>query len=149
MSAPSEMFSGTICSDFFHLFCGKLLGSGISRYVYEYALDPQYVVKIEQGAGSFQNIVEWETWNRLCMTNAGPWLAGCWKISDCGIVLLQRRTTPIKKFPEKMPNWFTDFKRTNYGMIGKKIVCHDYGITHLLQLGVSKRMRKVEWWDAA
>ena len=60
------------------------------------------------------------------------------------------RTQPMRpgEEPEKMPAWLTDHKRANYGRLGKRIVCHDYGTNLLLDHGAFKaRERLVQWWD--
>lgn len=130
------------------MLCGDRIAAGSSRAVYQCAYDDGLVVKIENGAQSFQNIAEWQVWqDAQFMPHALDWLAPCVSISPCGLVLIQKKTEPAKRFPEKLPVWLTDTKRANYGMIGRRFVCHDYG-THLMcNSGLSKRLRKVEWWD--
>lgn len=60
-----------------------------------------------------------------------------------------KRTHPIPpgSYPDRMPAFLTDMKRTNYGLIGKQVVCHDYGTNLLMQMGLTKRMKKADWWD--
>ena len=141
-------FINPLHSDVFRMLCGDHIGSGAGRHVYECAYDPSVVVKIETEAGSFQNITEWNLWRDAeFIPHAAAWLAPCIKISPCGIVLIQKKTTTPKKYPDKVPAWLTDTKRTNYGMIGKRFVCHDYGVNLMCNSGLSKRLRKVEWWD--
>ncbi|ABF63541.1 hypothetical protein TM1040_0808 [Ruegeria sp. TM1040] len=145
-----DNFPRPVQGDVFRMLCGEMLGSGAAREVFECAYDPSLVVKIENAAGSFQNIAEWQMWwDAQHIPHAAEWLAPCVSISPCGIVLIQKRTTPAKRYPEKLPAWLTDTKRTNYGMIGKRFVCHDYGVHLMCNSGLSKRKRKVEWWDAA
>lgn len=137
--------------DFFRMFCGNKLGSGSARQVYECEYNPEYVVKIEDAAHSFQNVLEWNIWNdaQHMHPDIQKWLAPCVRISPCGIILIQKRTKPAKKYPEKLPSWLTDTKRQNYGMIGNRFVCHDYGVNLMCNNGLTKRLRKVEWWDGA
>lgn len=140
----------------FYLLCGKHLGRGMSREVYECRIDPTLVVKVEERAGSFQNVVEWETWDRVKDTPYSRWFAECKWISDNGAVLLMERTIqPMpSQYPDKMPVFLCDFKRTNYGMAkscnGAKtwLVCHDYGTSLLFEHGMTKRTRKINWYDA-
>jgi len=142
-------FAATVEKDVFAMLCGEFIGEGSGREVYACAYDDQLVVKIENGAQSFQNILEWSLWHDAqYIDHAKDWLAPCVRISPCGTVLVQKRTTPASKYPEKMPTWLTDTKRQNYGMIGKRFVCHDYGVNLMCNSGLSKRLRKVDWWDS-
>lgn len=137
-------------ADFGHLFCGEKLGGGIGRQVFVLAIDPTRVVKIETASASFQNIIEWETWKELKETPHAKWLAPCWHISPCGIVLIMDRTTPMRPGdePKQMPEWLSDFKRSNYGALGGRVVCHDYGLNLLLNHGAfAGKMKRPQWWD--
>lgn len=137
-----------VLRDFFHMICGKKLGSGIARTVYENNFDKTgVVVKIEDVTQSFQNVIEWETWQRVKDTEFARWFAPCVGISPCGIVLVMARTMPATKFPDKLPVYLTDTKRTNYGIYKGRLVCHDYGTHLLMERGMTKRMRKANWWD--
>lgn len=140
-------FTDTTERDFFRMFCGELLGSGMSREVWSFGLDEKYVIKFER-PGSFQNVIEWNTWHDAAHSDASKWLAPCDRISNNGRILIQKRTKPATKFPDRMPVFLTDFKRTNYGMLNGRLVCHDYGTNLMCNAGLSLRLRKVEWWDA-
>lgn len=152
--------SAFINKEAYGLLCDKLLGSGMSREVYSSKLLPDCVIKVEVDAGRFQNIVEWETWQRVKETEHSRWFAACRWISASGSVLVMERTRPagMSDFPERMPAYLCDFKRTNFGLsqmndpkTGKPsnvLVCHDYGTNLLFEHGMTKRMRKSEWWDA-
>ena len=133
--------------DAFNLLCGERIGYGMSRATFECELNKDWVVKVEDSAGHFQNVVEWETWARVKGTPASRWFAECKWISPNGTVLIMERTRQPapQDFPERMPIFLCDFKRSNYGMIGKFLVCHDYGTNLLFEHGMSKRQRKVEW----
>lgn len=145
----------------FDLLCHEQIGYGMSRKVFSSLVRPDCVVKVEEAAGRFQNIVEWETWQRVKHTPHSRWFAECKWISPNGTILIMERTRPAapSEFLEKMPAYLCDFKRTNYGMVkasesraGKKgeefLVCHDYGTNLLFENGMTKRMHKAEWWDA-
>lgn len=141
-----DFFDTGIARDFFFAFCGERLGGGSARVVYACAIDPSLVVKIETASQSFQNAVEWDIWHYWndC-EDVATWLAPCVSISPCGMVLLQKRTTPAApdELPRKLPRFLTDTKCANYGRFEGRIVCHDYGkvVTNL-----STAKRKVEWW---
>jgi hypothetical protein len=144
----------------FDLMCGDRLGYGMSRTVYACKLLPDCVVKVEEDSGRFQNVVEWETWQRVRDTPASRWFAACRWISPNGSVLVMERTRPPapSEFLDRMPAFLCDFKRTNYGMAkaegrhGKPetewLVCHDYGTHLMFEHGMTKRLRKADWWDA-
>lgn len=144
----------------FDLLCDDRIGYGMSRQVFICKLLPDHVVKVEEGAGRFQNVIEWETWQRVKDTPTSRWFAACKWISPNGTLLVMERTRPAarKEFPDRLPSFLCDFKRTNYGMAstvgrhgqpGKEwFVCHDYGTHLMLENGMAERLRKVEWWDA-
>ena len=140
----------------FGLLCGEKIGYGMSRTVFECKLLPGYVVKVETTPRIFQNIIEYETWMIVRCTEASRWFAECRWISPTGRILIQERTRPPapQEFVEKVPIWFTDLKRTNWGMAltdrdnKQYLVCHDYGTSLMLQEGTrSKRMKKAHWLD--
>jgi hypothetical protein len=144
--------------DAFNLLCGERIAYGMSRTVYTCRLLPAAVVKVETDPQRFQNIIEWETWQRVRDTHASRWFAACEYISPCGRVLVMQRTRPPapSEFPDKVPVFLTDLKRTNYGMVGSEddgiggkqwLVCHDYGTHMLFEHGMSKRLKKAEWWN--
>ncbi|MDO8742028.1 MAG: hypothetical protein Q7J45_00625 [bacterium] len=139
----------------FNLLCGELIGHGMSRQVFACLLRDDLVVKTESDSRRFQNVVEWETWQRVKDTPMAIHFAPCHSISPCGSVLVMSRTRPagLDEFPKLMPAFLCDFKRTNYGVIaGKKgattFVCHDYGTSLLFENGMTKRQRRAHWWDA-
>jgi hypothetical protein len=140
--------------ELWNLICGSVLGQGSARTVYEHCLDSGLVLKVESGAGSFQNVLEWETWEQVRDTEHARWFAPCVAISPCGGVLVQRRTVQPKAYPDLVPNFFTDLKLTNFGTLlpykdeEERFVCHDYGFTRLMGLGLTKRMAKPNWWRA-
>lgn len=140
---PSELAHREV----FHMLCGDLIGQGVARRVYQSNLAEDEVVKIESSAGSFQNVLEWETWRDVRETPWARFFAPCVAISPCGVALIQKRTKRPATYPDWMPAFFTDFKRSNYGMLGHEFVCHDYGTNLLMQTGLTKRLRKVKWWE--
>lgn len=127
------------------MLCGEHLGRGISRTVFEMRFNPEYVVKIEENNGQFQNIMEWKIWNkaRQSFPTVLECLAPCVEISTCGRVLIMKRTKPVPKEMKDvtLPIWMSDISRRNIGMIDDKVVCHDYGL--IVPVGPSfKRMTK-------
>jgi hypothetical protein len=137
-----------IYRDLFNTICGEQLGRGAYRTVYAHALDPSLVVKVERAAGEFHNIAEWNVWNHVNGTEHSKWFARCVAISPNGMVLIQNRTQPARphEYPKQVPAFMTDLKRANWGRLGNRLVAHDYGLTLLMENGMSKRMRKADWW---
>lgn len=134
--------------DFAALFCGEPLGEGSSRKVFVLSTDPTKVIKIEAGSGSFQNILEWQTWEALSFTKLAKYLAPYHRISPCGIVLIQSRVFPLPPDREKvkMPEFLTDTTRDNFGILEGRVVCADYGSTTLIHHGASAvKMRQPDW----
>lgn len=145
-----DCFPGTIARDFFLTMVGRELGSGVGRTVFESRLTPGHVIKVETPSWSFQNVMEWETWQELeHAKGVAEWLTPCVAISPCGCVLVMERTEEPRRedYPAKLPTFLTDTKRSNYGLLNGRLVCHDYGLTRLMTTGATKRLRKVEWWD--
>lgn len=143
--------------DAFNLLCNDKIGSGIARVVYDSVLLPDCVIKVEQAPHSFQNIIEWQVWQHVSETEHSKWFAQCRHISPCGRILVMEKTRPALEFPEKIPAYFTDTKRENFGVSmlpdpksGKpsmRFVCHDYGCHLFHEFGMTKRMKNAEWWD--
>ena len=138
-------------NDFFRMLCGELLGTGSARSVYQSVLDDHLVFKFETKANSFQNVIEWETWERIKETEFAKWFAPCVAISPCGSVLIMQKTTRSANHPDKVPGFFTDLKCANFGiLVGKNagdFVCHDYGVHLLMEKGMTKRLRTANWWN--
>ena len=135
--------SPSVQREFQALFLGDRIGGGIGREVYAYALNPDWVVKVCDKSGDFQNVMEWETWRYAVGRPAEKWLAPCHHISFSGSILIQSRTTPVKKLPKRLPDFFTDLKAENFGMLDGRIVAHDYGLSRLLPDGLATRKMQV------
>lgn len=146
---PISDWPPSVWQDFAQMFCGDTLGRGIGRQVYSLTTDPTKVVKVEMASESFQNAIEWETWKNLCDTKYAKYLAPCHWISPCGIVLIQTRVEPLRPEHEnvRLPDFLSDFKRSNYGVLDGRVVCCDYGTNLLLNHGAyASKNRKPEWW---
>lgn len=83
-----DEFGILVSSDLLNLLLGTKLDEGSFRKVF--ALrgdDADKVVKIETGAASFYNILEWEIWSEA-PRKWRKWLAPCIDISPCGSALV-------------------------------------------------------------
>jgi hypothetical protein len=114
---------------------GQHLGSGIDREVYVCGWDDSLVIKVQRGAGDFQNQAEWSLW---CSAKARlkRWLAPCHAISPSGLILLQARCLPIEwhKVPDAWPAILGDMHDANIGMLDGKVVAQDYGRNQIADL---------------
>ncbi len=130
----------------FWLLAHNRIGAGVAREVWDSRILIDSVIKVEETSRSFQNIAEWQVWESVKHTEFAKWFAPCEHISPCGTVLVMAKTTPAHKYPDKMPVFLTDLKHANYGMYKGRLVCHDYGLHLLHELGMSNRMRKADWY---
>jgi hypothetical protein len=144
-----DCFPTVVSKDLFELVCGTKLGEGVARQVYRSNLDPSTVLKFETSAGSFQNILEWETWEAVKFTPYVKWFTPCVCISSCGTVLVQKFARNVEDIDiaahSHLPAFFTDIKKDNWGVLDGQLVCRDYGRTLLLDRGLSKKLRKADW----
>lgn len=131
--------------------CGEKLSSGTNRDVYVLKQNSDWVVKIQKTI-YFDNVKEWVLWDVIrFVPSFAKWFAECLIISESGLVLIQRRvehSMDIKKYPKKVPNYFTDFKIENYGWIDNKFVCCDYsGVVDMLSELMTNKTKSVKWWS--
>jgi hypothetical protein len=131
-----------LCSD-------EEIGSGYSRDVFDCRLDSKLVVKVERDDKhyrSFNNVMECTFWNdNQYNPKIAKWLAPCEYLSPDGFILIQQKAAPIPddyKLPDKLPSFFTDIKRENFGLLNGRLVCIDYA-AHIEN--PSLRLKKVEW----
>lgn len=141
----------TVSHEALRALLGERLGGGIAREVYELAFADDLVIKFEQGAQSFQNVLEWEIWRDVAGTKWQRWFAPCVEISPCGAVLIQKRAKPLRDgfLPKSLPSFFSDIKPENFGMVGRQVVAVDYALTYLnrdaLRRARMRRTPRKEW----
>ncbi len=145
--SAETFFTNAISKDLFSLCASTKLGKGVARDVYRSALNPDHVFKFELPSMSFQNILEWETWDVVRHTKYAKWFAPCIHIASCGTVLIQAYAREIMpdELPKDVPAFFTDLKADNWGMLNGHPVCRDYGRSLLMDRGLSNKLRKAEW----
>lgn len=133
----------------FNLLCGNLIGSGMTRKVFECAFDKTLVIKVEDDEvrTHFQNMMEWFVWNQVCGTDWEKWFCPVREISPNGRLLIMPRTSmvSVRELPDRLPKFLMDLKPSNFGMYQDRFVCHDYGTSPLINHGLSNVMRKAEW----
>lgn len=143
--------------DALDILCGRLLGSGETRMVFDCAILPGYVVKVEQKPDSFHNIREYDIWSTVMYKPESKWFAEVKYMSKNGRILIMEKTRPpgFHEWPEQIPRFFADVKQENFGMtisldprtgkVTNRFVAHDYANHNLYETGLTKRMRKVDW----
>jgi hypothetical protein len=139
-------------TDLILMICGKRIGSGTFRDVYEFNLDPEYVVKLEKKSTS-SNITEFTIWDEVRGLKGNlawvkGWFAPIIYLSPNGKVLIMKKTEPKlnKERPNKVPAFLMDAQHDNFGWLGNKFVCHDYGFINGL-ISYNKRFKKVDWYE--
>lgn len=140
----------TAARDLVNIICGDYIGRGMSRWVYAFKPDSQFVIKYEPCGDDFQNVLEWRVWETVKNTPMKKWFAPCLSLSGNGLWLVQRRVTKPahEKYPDKIPAWFGDTKYANFGMLDGRIVACDYGMPSLSRLMARQaRLTKAKWWD--
>ena len=142
-----DSFGTTVNRDFFHMMVGKIIGAGVFRITFACEVRDDLVLKFEPGSQPFQNVAEWDFWNdNKNDKKVAPWLAPCEFISPCGIILAMKKTVrPVPAdYPNMVPEFLTDLKRTNFGMYEGRLVAHDYG---LYNVNTPTKRKKAKWWD--
>ncbi len=137
--------------------CGKKIGFGCYRTVYEYNLNDKYVIKIESENTS-HNVSEYILWDEIQglkgdLAWVRDWFAPILWMSPNGKILVMEKTSEDPKNkklerPREVPTFFSDLKYDNWGWIGNKFVCHDYQFIHKF-IKYEKKMQKVNknvWW---
>lgn len=129
------------------------IGKGIAREVYRCTIRPEIVLKFEFPASSFQNAMEWAIWKEISEApEYRKWFAPCRHIGAAGSVLAMDYAEPFRglddpRLPKQVPAHFADLKIQNWGLIKGRPVCIDYGMNLILTTGLTKRLKKAEWWS--
>ena len=130
---------------------GSKLGEGAHRVVFNYNLDSKYVIKAEVD-DNVCNTAEWLMWNEISGLTGNlawvkDWFAPVGWISPNGKLLTMRKTKPHvsgKERPKRIPSFLWDVKEDNFGWLGNKYVCHDYGQFYNF-IAYPTRMVKAPW----
>lgn len=124
------------------LIAGDSLGRGMSRTTYRLAIDNTKVIKIENSVNHFQNVLEWDLWSKFQYdSKVSQWLTPCRYISDSGTFLIMDYAKDItaEELPKLIPQFITDRKIENFGMLNGRVVVRDYGcIIPTLSLRLTK-----------
>lgn len=153
-SAEVDLFKNDwfLLPDMFDFLCGANINVGTYRSVYNCSLDPRYVVKVERPVDksfNFNNVTEFDIWSNIKANHKeyAKFLAPCSRISGCGRLLLMEKTMPVKaeELPKMIPYFLCDTKLINWGKLGRRVVCHDYG-NHRFYSAIQKnKLVKAVW----
>lgn len=136
-----------LMKEFMECFAGKLIATGQDRHVFAHKFDDSLVIKLQTAYGT-QNAVECSTWERhKSYPDVAKWLAPVVSRSSSMRVIVQKRTMPMLEAPKQLPNFLTDHKVQNYGLLNNKVVCHDYGLGIFCNDTREIKMENVTWWD--
>ena len=132
---------------------GKQLGGGMRRDVYQCALRPEWVIKVERLDRSFGNAREWYVWQEThkfgMFADLRQYLCPCVAISGSGSFLLMEKArvctlADIPKLPKTVPGDFTDLQVENWGQLPNgKYVCIDYDSL----LRGDAKPKGAKWWS--
>ena len=142
--ARAILESHNVGMDLIMCMIGPVIANGNFRAVYEHALDPNKVIKVEYGHekkdshdsimnNSYCNVQEFLLWREIEGLK-GPlewvkkWFAPIDWISPSGHIMCMHKTKPMpgKKRPDEIPSFMWDVKQDNFGWIANNLVCHDY-----------------------
>lgn len=131
--------------------CGEKIGSGVYRQVYQCKLNRNYVVKI-QPAPAFENQLEYRIWKEIGhIDDYAKYFAEVIWMNNTGTVLIMKKIkvighkTPIRRLPKRIPHFFYDVHRGNYGQVRGHLVCCDYGTTSITSCWQKRKTKKVNW----
>ena len=136
-------------TDLILMICGQKIGSGSYRSVYDFNMNDNMVVKLEPN-NTDCNITEYMLWDEIRgltgrLAWVKDWFAPIHYCSPNGKVLIMEKTMrSSKKMPTKVPAFFSDVKEDNFGWIGNKFVCHDYGFIHKF-IDYKNKFQNVKW----
>lgn len=134
-----------------NFFLGDYIGCGISRYVFNFAHNSKYVVKVD-ASDLNANVLENDIWDRVKNDpKLNSWFAPVVSLSRCGRIMLQQKCkTGVSDnlYPKFVPEFFQDKKYENWGMYRGKIVCFDYPSVKMFNPTRFKLVKSNFWHDS-
>lgn len=139
-----------VALDFVTCLCGEFISAGTFRSVFNHNLDGGYVVKVEPQNTSC-NLVEYMIYEEVHHLTGDldwvkDWFCPVTWISPNGRILVMKKTRQYenRKKPEKVPKFLWDVKSENFGWVGNKYMCHDYGQFYNM-INYPRGMKKIIW----
>lgn len=114
---------------------GEKIGQGHYREVFQYTLEPKFIIKkIRKRADcQHENITEYTNWRNLReIASISELLVPVEDISVCGRYLLMLKTEPImnlkvNSLPKYVPVGYCDGHLDQLSRLNKRTIIHDYG----------------------
>ena len=135
--------------ELFKLLVDKKIGTGVYRTVYSLKFSDTKVIKVANDEqGEVENAREAVLWEDLKQyyPKISKWFAQVYMYSNTGKYLIQEKVIfpDKKKYPKKLPSFFSDTKYSNFGLLNGRWVCVDFGCFNIRH---SDRLKKVNWWE--
>lgn len=140
-------------TDLITTLLGEKLGKGSYRTVYQHNWDKDWVIKIEP-KNTECNITEYLLWDEIRglkneLAWVKDWFAPVLWMSPNGKILCMKKASEFPKNkklerPTEVPAFFSDVKWDNFGWVGNRFVCFDYGFMYKF-IKYEKKMQKVNW----
>lgn len=148
--AKNEVLSYPFALQDLARFClGDYIGGGEYRLVFDFDPVSGSVIKFCNADDCQSNWTEYSIWQSVKDTKNAKWFCPVIDISPCGRFLIMEKARAIKEdenLPKKLPNFFTDIKRSNFGFIGDRLVCTDYQfISRAIDLSFCTSNRNADW----
>lgn len=118
---------------------GRYIGAGCFRLAYRHPTDRTKVIKRAivseydedyYPEGFEHNLREYRFYQRASRATR-RWLAPAYEVSKDGEFLVMARTTHaplhvLRRQSPRVPAFFDDIHDRNWGLLGSRVVCHDY-----------------------
>jgi hypothetical protein len=129
MSAFAGIVDG---DDLFKEICGRYLGEGSNRIVYEHNSDPLRIVKVGKMRPHISNLTEWIIWLQVSnQPKLNQVFGECFALSASGRFLIMEKLvdlSPAQRASAQTPVWATDPKPSALGATQAGVIkVRDYG----------------------
>lgn len=140
ITQPKKSVSLHVAMDLLDLVIGERIGYGAYREVFEYALNPEWVIKIARSdEGIHHNILEFKFYQNLDEQERKHFATIEW-MSPGGNAIIQQRVDPIPLQVDlelELPDVW-DIKRENMGYVKGVPVIVDLGLTQFEKYSLKK-----------
>lgn len=131
------------------MLLGEFVGEGTTRRVHRVFYNSTLVIKIaDSSAGRRANFAEFEVWEALRNTPQAKYLAQAHAISAYGAALVMEYVPDCSPGSYSVPRFLNDIKLSNFGDRKGQIVCRDYALHSLAELGAVTGNKRVKFLRA-
>lgn len=118
--------------------CGKLLGKGKTRRVFEHKENSLWVIKVQKKQSKYNNKVEWNFWNAIKDKEFSCLFCPCISLNLEGDLIMMRCEKAKPTIADRMtinlkirnalgPKPKDVMRQTNFGILDGNLVLIDYG----------------------